>query len=112
MKGLLRLVITVLVIVVLVQGVALGGAWVLHRQGKFDQEIGWLESMRPVLAWDKSYVRQIDRLYRDRIRRELDADHLDRAVSALRLARARAKSQGVAYDTAVMSGGWVNISYA
>jgi hypothetical protein len=103
MKGLLGLVITLLVIAVLVESFAIGGAWVFRRQGKFDQEIHWLESMRPVLGWDKSYERQIDRLYRDRIRRELDADHLDKAVHALRLARTRAKSQGGPFDSDLVS---------
>src|SRR5215831_17502601 len=103
MKGVVGLVITLLVIAVVIESVALGGAWALHRQAKFEQEIHWLESMRPVLGWDKGYERQIDRLYRDRIRRELDADHLDKAVSAFRLARARAKSRSGPPDADLVS---------
>jgi len=38
---------------------------------------------------------QIDRLYRERVRRDLDSDRLDRAVHDLRLARARTMSKGV-----------------
>ena len=98
MKGLVTLVIVVLVAALLVELAAVGGAWWLHRQGRFDEEIQWLETVRPALAWDQALDRQIDRLYRDRVRRELDADRLDKAVQALRLARARAKSLGVRTD--------------
>jgi len=103
MKGLVGFLITVIVIVLVIESVAVGGAWVLHRQSQFDQEIHWLESMRPVLGLDRDYDRQIDRLYRDRIRRELDADHLDKAVNAFRLARARAQSRGGSPDPDLVS---------
>jgi hypothetical protein len=98
MKGLAMLVIGVLVVAFLIEATAVGGAWWLHAQGRYDDEIRWLEGMRPVLAWDKALDSQIDRLYRERVRRELDADRLDRAVHALRLARARSLSRGLKPD--------------
>jgi hypothetical protein len=98
MKGPIIVVVAVLSLAVLIEVVAIGGAWVMHRQGKIDDEIAWLEAMRPILVWDRAVEGQIDRLYRERIRRELDSDRLDRAVHALRLARGRARSQGIKPD--------------
>lgn len=98
MKVLVGLVIAVLGIALLLEAAAIGGAWWLHGQGRYDDEIRWLEGLRPVLVWDQGVEGQIERLYRERIRRELDADRLDRAVHALRLARARARARGSVPD--------------
>ena len=94
MRALMTLVIVVLGLAVAVEVVAIGGAWWLHRGGQIDEEIRWLERLRPALAWDHAYEAQVDRLYRERVRRELDQDRLDKAVHALRLARGRALSRG------------------
>lgn len=98
MRPLITLVIGALVLAFVVEAVAIGGAWWLHREGKIDQEIRWLEQLRPVLAWDRAYEPQIDRLYRERVRRELDGDRIDRAVQALRLARGRAMARRMKPD--------------
>ena len=98
MKGLVVLVIVALSAGVLIEAAAIGGAWGLHRQGRLDEEIRWLEGLRPVLKWDQALDGQIDRLYRERVRRELDVDRVDRAVHALRLARGRARSRGFKPD--------------
>lgn len=98
MRALILLVVGVLGLAVVVEAVAIGGAWWLHRGGRLDEEIRWLEQLRPALAWDRAYEEQLDRLYRERIRRALDSDRLDRAVHALRLARGRAKARGAKPD--------------
>jgi hypothetical protein len=98
MKGLVFLLVAVVSIAILIEVVAIGGAWILHRQDNIDDEIAWLETLQPIMVWDRAVGGQIDRLYRERIRRELDTDRLDRAVHALRLARGRAQSQGLKPD--------------
>jgi hypothetical protein len=98
MKGLAILLIMLLSIAIAIEVAAVGGAWWLHRQGRVDDEIAWLETLRPVMPWDRAVEGQIDKLRIERVRRELDADRLDRAVHAFRLARARAKSRGLERD--------------
>ncbi|HET9325789.1 MAG TPA: hypothetical protein VFQ05_03375 [Candidatus Eisenbacteria bacterium] len=98
MKGLVIVVVLVLSVAILIEVVAIGGAWLLHRQGKIADEIAWLEGLQPIMVWDRALEGQIDRLYRERVRAELDADRLDRAVHALRLARGRALSRGLKPD--------------
>jgi hypothetical protein len=98
MKGLAILVIVALSIAVLIEAAAIGGAWWLHRQGRIADEIEWLQSFQPVMKWDRALDGQIDRLYRERVRQELNGDRLDRAVQALRWARARYQSRGLATD--------------
>jgi hypothetical protein len=98
MRALTTLVIGALILAVVVEAVAIGGAWWLHRGGQLDEEIEWLEQLRPALSWDGAYETQVDRLYRERVRRELDGDRLDKAVAALRLARGRALARGQGPD--------------
>ncbi len=103
MKGLIVLVVGLLAAALLVEAAAMGGAWWLHGQGRYDEEIQWLETLQPVLAWDEALDAQIGKLYRDRVRRELDADRVDRAVRALRFARARARARAVKLDRELMA---------
>ena len=103
MKGLVIVVVAVLSIAILIEVVAIGGAWVLHRQGRFADEIAWLQGLQPIMVWDRALEGQIDRLYRERVRAELDADRLDRAVQALRLARGRSLSRGLKADADLTS---------
>src|SRR5262245_5079399 len=95
MKALVILVIVLLSAAVLIEAAAIGGAWWLHRNGRLDEEIAWLQAFQPIMKWDQAVDGQIDRLYRERVRRELDADHLDRALHHLRLARARTMPNGL-----------------
>jgi hypothetical protein len=91
MKPLIGFVLALLVLALALEAMALGGAWVLHRRGEYDLEIRWLKSLQPVLVWERNLDDQLDRLYRDRIMRELEAGRIDRAVHELRVARARAR---------------------
>lgn len=94
MRGFVVLLAALAAAVLLTEAVAVGGAGWLHSQARYDDEIAWLEALQPVLVWDPALDLQIGKLYRDRVRRELDQGRVDRAVSALRLARARARSRG------------------
>lgn len=98
MKGLIIVVVAVLSIAILIEVCAIGGAWLLHRQGRLDDEISWLQTVQPIMVWDRAVEGQIDRLYRERVRHELDSDRLDRAVHALRLARGHVRSRGIKPD--------------
>ena len=98
MKALIGLVIFALLAAVVLQLVVMGGASMLHRSGQLGQEIQWLQRWQPVLVWEKGIGAEIDKLYRERLRRELLAGRLERAVLALREARAHAKSHGVKPD--------------
>jgi len=84
------LILAGLIVAFLIEIAAVGGAWMLHRDGRIDDEIAWLERMRPLLVWDRTIDSQIDKLYRDRIEQALLAGRIEPAVQALRLARAHA----------------------
>jgi tetratricopeptide (TPR) repeat protein len=103
MKALLVLVGLVLFAAVGVQTAAVGGAWWLHRQGRYDEEIRWLESLKPVARWDAAYDQQVSRRYRERVRRQLDAGRVDLAVDALRRARARDRATGAVTHRELMA---------
>ena len=96
MKAVLILVGVILVGAVGIQMVAVGGAMWFHHRKQYDQEIGWLETMGPVAAWDAQYHAQIGKLYLERVRRHLDSGRIDLAVLAVRRARARDRSLGMA----------------
>ena len=95
MKGLLIIVGVVLGAAVAFEAAAIGGAWWLHGQKRYDDEIRWLETLQPLMGWDDAYGTHIGQLYRERVRRELDSDRVDRAVAAVREARARERSLGL-----------------
>lgn len=89
MKALVGLIVAILVLALLVEALAVGGGWWLHRQGRYVDEINWLAGFRPLLVWDRGLEGQIDKLFKARIRRELVAGRIGPAVGALRQARAR-----------------------
>lgn len=88
------LIAGVLAVVLLVEVLVMAGAWTMHRQGAYEDEIRWLEGARPVIPWDPGLDAQLDKLYADRIERELRAGRIMKAVIALRQARARTRSLG------------------
>lgn len=88
---------------VVLQAAAVGGAWWLGSQDRHDAEIAWLEGWRPVLVWDSALGGQIDKLYRARVRRDLDASQIDRAVVSLRKARAHVGKQAERMDQELMA---------
>jgi hypothetical protein len=94
---------TLLGLGVVLEAVALGGAWWLGSQGQHDEEIAWLEGWRPVLVWDRALPGQLDKLYRARVRRDLDASQIDRAVFSLREARAHVGHQAERLDPELMA---------
>jgi hypothetical protein len=96
-KGLIGLLILVMVVAtggLLAEACAFGGAWILHQRGLYDDEIGWLESARPLLPWEQGVGRLIAGRDRDRVERALYADRLDRAVHLFQEARLRARAAG------------------
>jgi hypothetical protein len=75
----------------------------LGSQDQHDEEIAWLEGWRPVLVWDGALEGQIDKLYRARVRRDLDASQIDHAVLSLREARAHVGHQAERFDSELMA---------
>jgi len=88
---------------VLLQAIAVLGAWWLGSQDQRDDQIAWLEGWRPVLVWDGALPGQIDQLYRARVRRDLDASQIDRAVVSLRQARTHVGYQAERFDPELMA---------
>jgi len=103
MRGLLIFAAALFGALFMIEIVAACGAWWLHGQGRYDDEIAWFEEMKPMLVLDLGLEGRIAGLYRGRIRRELMEGHLDRAARALRLARARARSLGTSPDTELIA---------
>ena len=104
MRALGILLVSLLGSCVLLQAAAVGGAWWLHGRGRWDDEIAWLETMKPILVWDSASLdRQIGRLHLSRIRRDLDAGRIDRAVVSLRQARARVGHAAERLDPELMA---------
>jgi hypothetical protein len=102
----LRLLFLLLIVVLALFALeltVLGRAWMLHRAARWEDEIAWLETMRPWVPWERGLEAQIDRLYRERVRRELDASHLTGALEALRVARRRELEAGRALDHELMA---------
>lgn len=91
-------IVTLAAIMLACQVVVLGRAWWLHRAGRWDDEIAWLRTARMVVPWDAGVPAQVARLERDRVRRELAAGRLDRAVAAFREARREARARGEVTD--------------
>jgi hypothetical protein len=88
---------------ILLQVSAIGGSWWLRGRRLHDQEIAWLERFRPVLVWDSALEPQIERLYRERIRRDLDQGRLDLAVTSLRKALGRTNRIAAARNPELMA---------
>jgi hypothetical protein len=103
MRALVIVLVALLGMCLLLEATAVAGAWWLARQASYDEEIGWLESWKPVLVWDSALARQIGKRYRDRLRRDLDSNRIDRAVVSLRQARARVGHSGEALDPDLMA---------
>ena len=82
---------------------ALAGAWSLHHDQKYDEEIAWLEGWEPFRPWDPGRVKTIESRELDRVRGELMAGRLDRAAAAMRTARARFRADGNGNDVQLVS---------
>src|SRR4029078_2108516 len=101
--ALVFLILFVLIALAVLEIVALAGGWSLHHDGKFDEEIAWMEAWEPLRGWDPGRVKAIEGRYLDRIRRELMAGRLDRAAGAMRLARKRFRADGRPNDPDLVS---------
>jgi len=99
----LAFVLAVVVALLLFEAGVLVYAWSLHRAGRYDAEIAWIESTRHWLPWERGMDAQLARLYRERVRHELDSGHLDRAVRAFRDARRRQANAGHGIDRELMA---------
>lgn len=78
-------------------------AWSLHRAGRYDAEISWLETMQRFVPWERGMEAQIAKLYRDRVRRDLSANRVDLAMRAFREARRREMSRSRKFDRELMA---------
>lgn len=92
--GLFVVIVAVAAACLLAEALAFGGAWVLHHRGLYDDEIHWLESLQPVMPWEKGVTRLTTQRVRDRVERVLYADRIDQAVHLFADARARARDAG------------------
>jgi len=101
--ALVFLLLFILVVLAVLEIVALAGAWSLHHDQKFDEEITWLEGWEPFRPWDPGRVKVIESRYLDRIRGELMAGRLDKAAAAMRSARARFRADGHGGDSQLVS---------
>lgn len=97
------LILFTLMVIAALEITALAGAWSLHRDSKFEQEIAWLEAWEPFRVWEPGRHKVIDSRYLDLVRGELLAGRLDRAAAAARLARRRYRSEGRANDVELLS---------
>jgi hypothetical protein len=111
-RALAIVLVSLLGLCLILEVAAVGGAWLLRGRGLEDEEIAWLEGWRPVLVWDTALDRQIGKLYRERIRRALATDRIDRAVVALRQARGRLGHAGERLDPELMALGIETFSRA
>jgi hypothetical protein len=80
-----------------------GRAWWLHRAHRYDDEIAWLESTRALAPFDTGLDAQIARLYRERVRYELDQGTLPDAMKAFRVARTQVMRSGREIDKDLMA---------
>jgi hypothetical protein len=97
------LLLALLVVLAVLEGAALIGAWTLHRDGRFADEIAWLEAWEPWRVWEPGRHAVIDQRYLDRIRAELLAGRLDHATVAARLARRRYRAEGRGSDPTLLA---------
>ena len=81
----------------------IGRAWWLHRAHRYDDEIAWLDATRSLAPFDTGLDAQIARLYRERVRFELDQGRLAPAVQSFRVARAQALASGHGIDPDLMA---------
>lgn len=99
----LAFVLAVVVALLLFEAGVLVYAWSLHRAGNYEAEIRWLESTRRWLPWESGMDAQLAKLYRERVRHELDSGRLDGAVRAFREARRRQTRDGHGIDRELMA---------
>lgn len=95
--------LALLILVAIFEVTALAGAWSLHRDARFDDEIAWLENWEPVRVWEPGRHARIDERYLDRVQAELLAGRLERAAKAVRLARSRFHAEGRGGDARLLS---------
>ncbi len=86
--------LVVLVLVVAAGATVIGRAWWLHRAGRIDDEITWLETTRALAPFELGLDAQLARLDRERVRLALDHGELAAAVQAFRTARSKARAAG------------------
>ena len=101
--ALVFLLLVALILLAILDITALAGAWSLHREGRFDEEIAWLERWEPIRIWEPGRHVVIDTRHLERIRGELMAGRLDKAASAARLARRRFRASGRANDPELLT---------
>ena len=104
-KGLVALVTLIIALAtaaLLAEAGAFGGAWLLHQQGLYDDEIRWLAGFQPIMRWERGLARRIARREAERVERALAADRIDRAVHLFRAARSRTRAARRAMDADLM----------
>lgn len=99
----LAFLLAIVVALLLFEAGVLVYAWSLHRAGRYEAEIRWLESTRRFLPWETGMNAQLAKLYRERVRHELDNGRLDSAVRAFREARRRQLQAGRGIDRELMA---------
>lgn len=103
MRVLLLLVLAVVVALLIAWLAAPVGAWWLHRQDRFAEEITWLENLQPLLPLGGMLDGTITTRRREQVERELRAGRVDRAVAEMRALRRHMRRPGVARDEQVMA---------
>lgn len=98
MRMLILLVLAVVAAMALMWVAAPVGAWFHARQGRYAEEIAWLESVQTVLPFAGSLDGMILRKRRDQVERELRAGRIERAVFEMRRLRRHMRRPGVERD--------------
>lgn len=102
MRILLLLVLAVALAMLLAWAAAPAGAWWLHRQNRFAEEIAWLENVRDVLPMGGGLDATIATRRREQVERELRAGRVDRAVGEMRALRRHMRRAALPRDERVM----------
>lgn len=93
----------VLAVVFAAGATVIGRAWWLHRAGRIDDEIAWLEATRAMAPFELGLDSQLARLDRERVRMALDHGELAAAVQAFRVARGKARAAGRTDDSELVA---------
>jgi hypothetical protein len=87
----------------LLEAAAFGGAFVLHQRSLYDDEIRWLDGLRPMMRWEGGVERLATRRRSERLERALGSDRIDRAAHLFREARQMARRDGRPMDPRMTS---------